>query len=152
MSLLTRAAKGARLTWAELDAWLTEILNRLPINNAQPTGSFYPQGSVREKVVAANVSGAYAINLANGGWFDLTLTAATTLTFPAALAGQQFILALTQGAGGPYAATYSANVRHSGGAEPSLTTTVGRTDVMTAIALRDGLWQLCPGPTNYTLA
>ena len=61
----------------------------------------------------------------------LTLTAACTLTFPTAVAGQSFTLVLKQGGSGSYTITWPASiVKWDGGVAPTLTTTVGAIDIL----------------------
>ena len=61
----------------------------------------------------------------------LTLTAACTLSFPTAVAGQSFTLVLKQGGSGSYTITWPASiVKWDGGVAPTLTTAVGAIDIL----------------------
>lgn len=61
---------------------------------------------------------------------QITLTADCTLTFPVAVAGKRFRLALIQDATGGHGVTWpSASVKWPGGVAPTLTTTAGATDL-----------------------
>jgi len=74
--------------------------------------------------------GTLAVNFANGNIVNLTLTASTTLTFSGHVVGT-YIIQVTQGGSGSYTLTYPASVKWSGGTAPTLTTAVGKTDILT---------------------
>jgi len=78
----------------------------------------------------ATGTGTLSISFASGNIIDLTLTASTTLTFTAHVVGT-YIIQVTQGGSGSYTLTYPASVKWSGGTAPTLTTTVGKTDILT---------------------
>ncbi len=80
-----------------------------------------------------NVTGAGGtqnILFASGNIVNLTLNASTTLTFSGHVIGT-YIIQVTQGGTGSYTLTYPASVKWSGGVAPTLTTTVGKTDILT---------------------
>lgn len=80
-----------------------------------------------------NVTGAGGtqnILFASGNIVNLTLNASTTLTFSGHVVGT-YIIQVTQGGAGSNTLTYPASVKWSGGTAPTLTTTVGKTDILT---------------------
>ena len=82
------------------------------------------------KQTATGSGGTLAISFASGNIVDLTLTGSTTLTFAGHVVGT-YIIQVTQGGIGSYTLTYPASVKWSGGTAPTLTTTVGKTDILT---------------------
>jgi hypothetical protein len=74
--------------------------------------------------------GTLNIPFRNGNIVDLALNASTTLTFASHVVGT-YIIEVTQGGGGSNTLTYPASVKWSGGTAPTLTTTVGKTDILT---------------------
>lgn len=78
----------------------------------------------------AGSGGTVAISYAAGNIADITLTASTIFTFSNHVVGT-YILKLTQGGTGSYTVTWPASVKWSGGTAPTLTTTVGKTDIVT---------------------
>ena len=74
--------------------------------------------------------GTLNIPFRNGNIVDLTLNASTTLTFASHVVGT-YIIEVTQGGGGSNTLTYPASVKWSGGTAPTLTTAVGKTDILT---------------------
>lgn len=87
----------------------------------------YLSGAIQ--TVAAS-GGTVNVSFANGNIIDMTLTASTTLTFSAHVVGT-YIFKLIQGGSGSYTITWPASVKWSGGTAPTLTTTVGKTDIIT---------------------
>lgn len=78
----------------------------------------------------AGSGGTVNIPYGSGNIADITLTASTTFTFGGHVVGT-YILKLTQGGTGSYTVTWPASVKWSGGTAPTLTTTVGKTDIVT---------------------
>ena len=74
--------------------------------------------------------GTLNIGFRNGNIVDLALNASTTLTFGSHVVGT-YIIEVTQGGGGSNTLTYPASVKWSGGTPPTLTTAVGKTDILT---------------------
>jgi hypothetical protein len=74
--------------------------------------------------------GTQNILFASGNIVNLTLNASTTLTFSGHVVGT-YIIQVTQGGGGSNTLTYPASVKWSGGTAPTLTTAVGKTDILT---------------------
>lgn len=70
----------------------------------------------------------------------VTLTANCVFTFPTAVAGKSFMLALLQDATGSRTATWPGTVKWPGGSVPALTTTVAKTDVFTFVCLDGVNW------------
>jgi hypothetical protein len=79
---------------------------------------------------ATGSGGTLAILFASGNIVNLTLNASTTLTFSGHVVGT-YIIQVTQGGGGSNTLTYPASVKWSGGTPPTLTTAVGKTDILT---------------------
>jgi hypothetical protein len=79
---------------------------------------------------ATGSGGTLAISFAAGNIVNLTLNASTTLTFANAVIGT-YIIQVTQGGAGSYAITWPVSVKWSGGVAPTLTPTVGKTDIIT---------------------
>jgi hypothetical protein len=82
------------------------------------------------KHTVAGSGGTVNIPFAAGNIVNLTLTASTILTFSSHVVGV-YILKVIQGGSGSYTLTYPASVKWSGGSAPTLTTTVGKTDIIT---------------------
>jgi len=80
--------------------------------------------------VVAGSGGTVAVSFASGNIIDMTLTASTTLTLAGHVVGT-YIFKLTQGGTGSYTITWPASVKWSGGTAPTLTATVGKTDIVT---------------------
>ena len=70
----------------------------------------------------------------------LTLTAACALTFPTAKAGASFTLLLAQGGSGSYTVTWPGTVSWASGTAPTLTTTVGKTDIFSFLCVDGTNW------------
>lgn len=70
----------------------------------------------------------------------ITLTANCTFTFPTAGLGKGFSVALVQGGTGSFTATWPGTVKWSGGVAPALTTTVGKTDLLSFICVDGTNW------------
>jgi hypothetical protein len=79
---------------------------------------------------ATGSGGTLAISFASGNIVNLTLNASTTLTFAGHVVGT-YIIEVTQGGAGSNTLTYPASVKWSGGTAPTLTTAVGKTDILT---------------------
>jgi hypothetical protein len=80
--------------------------------------------------VVAGSGGTVNVSFASGNIIDMTLTASTTLTLAGHVVGT-YIFELTQGGTGSYTITWPASVKWSGGTAPTLTATVGKTDIVT---------------------
>lgn len=96
--------------------------------------------SARESFASASVSGTVVVNLDTATYHALTLTGSiTTLTIQNAPASEVVALTLEiiQGGSGSYAITWPGTVKWSGSTPPTLTTTVGKTDIITLVT-RDG--------------
>jgi hypothetical protein len=78
----------------------------------------------------AGSGGTVNIAFAAGNIVNMTLTASTTLTFSTHVVGT-YIIKLIQGGSGSYTITWPGTVVWSGGTAPTLTTTVGKTDIIT---------------------
>jgi len=71
---------------------------------------------------------------------DVTLTAACTITFPAAAAGRSLTVKLTQDATGARLVTWPASVKWPQAVVPVLSTTAGKTDVLTFVCIDGSSW------------
>jgi hypothetical protein len=78
----------------------------------------------------AGAGGTVNIAFPSGNIALITLTASTTYTFSAHVVGT-YILKITQGGTGSYTITWPGTLLWSGGTAPTLTTTVGKTDIVT---------------------
>jgi hypothetical protein len=95
----------------------------------------------------ANTGSAITLNLTDGTVENLTLTAGTTITMPAAAAGKSFIVYLKTGTGG-FSVTWST-VKWPGGTAPTVTTTASRMDIYSFFS--DGTsWYGTTVGQNYT--
>ena len=81
--------------------------------------------------IAASTA-ATTVNMSSGNVQNITLTASTTLTLSSATVGT-YIMKLIQGGSGSYTVTWPAAVIWSGGTAPTLTTTVGKVDIVTLV-------------------
>lgn len=70
----------------------------------------------------------------------IVLTAACTLTFPAAVAGKSFTLALVQDGTGSRTVTWPASAKWAGGTAPTLTAAVGGADYLTFVCADGSTW------------
>lgn len=87
----------------------------------------------------ATASGATTLNLANGTVFDITLTAAITLTFSGTLSGAaySFTLITRQGGSGSYSIGWPGTVKWSP-ITPTISTAVGAVDIYSFITVNNG--------------
>ena len=119
------------------------------LSNNTWTGTQTYQSIIIETPVVANTSTNYTVT--NRSTHDLTLTGNWVPTFPALGAGKQFTLLLKQDATGSRTITWPAAVRWSAGVAPTITSVIGKTDVISFIC--DGTYWLgfvCA--QNYTRA
>jgi hypothetical protein len=93
---------------------------------AKFTGQYYSP-EVTDTVVASAVT----INWDLGTEHYVSLPSAATLTFSNPKAGGRYVLLLQQGGAGSWTVTWPATVLWAGGVAPTLTTTVGQTDLVT---------------------
>lgn len=94
--------------------------------------------SFAETAVTATINSTYTVSLANGTVFVLTLTSATasTITLPSASSGQCFTLFIKQPASGTVttaAFTATPSIKWAGGTAPTITATLGKTDVISFV-------------------
>ncbi len=95
----------------------------------------------REEVVVANTGTSYAINLANGSVFNLTLTGDCTFTFtnpPASGKAGSFTLILKQDATGGRTTTWPASVKWAGATEPALSDGANEVDILSFVTTDAG--------------
>ena len=87
--------------------------------------------SIPVRYDAGNSSTALTVNFNNGGAQFITLTGNCTFTFSNPVEGGRYILELKQDGTGSRTVTWPSTVKWSGGVAPTLTTTAGRTDIIT---------------------
>ena len=94
----------------------------------------------RENIWQVNAStAAYTVpDVFTATLFYITLTANCTFTFPQAMTGKNFAMALKQDATGSRTATWPATVKWAGGTAPTLTTTAGKIDTFSFLCY-DGI-------------
>lgn len=80
---------------------------------------------------AGNSSTAITLDFNNGNVQFVTMTGNCTFTLSNPKSGGRYILELLQDGTGSRTATWPATVKWSGGTTPTLTTTAGRTDIIT---------------------
>ena len=80
--------------------------------------------------IVSGAGGTVNIPFPSGNVVNITLTANTTFTYSGHVVGT-YILKLTQGGTGSYTVTWPGTLLWSGGTAPTLTTTVGKTDIIT---------------------
>jgi hypothetical protein len=130
----TKGFLPPRMTNAQKNA-IASPAEGLIIHDTTNNGVAYYDGSTWGYLSGAKQSltgsgGTLNIPFRNGNIVDLTLNASTTLTFSSHAIGT-FIIQVTQGGIGSNTLTYPASVRWSGGTPPTLTTAVGKTDILT---------------------
>jgi len=94
----------------------------------------------------SGIGGTVNIPFASGNIVELTLIASTILTFTGHVVGT-YIFEIIQGGGGSYTITWPASVKWSGGTAPTLSTTVGKTDIVTLF--HDGTYFYGTYSLNY---
>lgn len=80
---------------------------------------------------AGNSGATLTIDFSTASSQLVTMTASCTFTFSNTLAGGTYLLRLVQGGTGSYTVTWPAAVKWPGGTAPTLSTTVGATDIIT---------------------
>jgi len=130
----TKGFLPPRMTNAQKNA-ITSPANGLIVHDTTNNGVAYYDGSTwgylsGAKQTLTGSGGTLNIGFRNGNIVDLTLNASTTLTFASHVVGT-FIIQVTQGGVGSNTLTYPASVKWSGGTAPTLTTAVGKTDILT---------------------
>ena len=95
-------------------------------------------GRLYNVLIPAEITSATTINWAVNNMFDYKLTANTTFTFSNVLPGQTVIVSVRQPSTGATGFNYAftgSTVNWSNGTTPTITTTTGKTDIYTFIAL-----------------
>jgi len=134
ISSTTKGFLPPRMTNAQKNA-IASPTTGLIVHDTTNNGVAYYDGSTwgylsGAKQTLTGSGGTLNVGFRNGNIVDLTLTASTTLTFANHVIGT-YIIQVTQGGTGSYTLTYPASVKWSGGVAPTLTTTVGKTDILT---------------------
>lgn len=115
---------------------------------ADATAAVYSFGPLKHRVIANGNSGAaLALSFDLADWHTLTLTNNCTLTFNNAVPGSVYRMQVVQDGVGSRTVTWPGTVRWVGAAAPTLTTTAGRTDIVTC--LYDGSFFYCSAQLNY---
>ena len=130
----TRGFLPPRMTNAQKNA-ITSPAEGLIVHDTTNNGVAYYNGSTwgylsGAKQTLTGSGGTLNIPFRNGNIVDLALNSSTTLTFASHVVGT-FIIQVTQGGAGSNTLTYPASVKWSGGTAPTLTTAVGKTDILT---------------------
>lgn len=84
-------------------------------------------------VAGGNSGSAKTLDWHNGNSQLLTMTANCTLTLSNPQDGFRYVIALKQGGSGSYTMTWPAAVKWTAGAAPTLSTVVGKVDIITLI-------------------
>lgn len=101
-----------------------------------------------ETPYVASTGSAITLALTNGTLQILTLTASTTITMPAAVAGKSFVIILRQDATGSRTVTWTT-VNWAGGTAPTITSTLSKQDIFSFFS--DGTsWYGTTIGQNYT--
>lgn len=130
----TRGFLPPRMTNAQRSA-IASPAEGLQIHNTTNNGVAYYDGTNWGYLSGAKqsitITGAtQTIFGGNGNIVALTMQSSTTLTFSNHVVGT-YIFQITQGGTGSYTITWPVSVLWSGGTAPTLTTTVGKTDIVT---------------------
>ena len=105
--------------------------------------------SISPATTTASVSGAYTLPSATTRYV-LTLTGATTLTFPTPSAAVSSLgLMLIQGGSGSYTVTWPGVVSWGDAGAPTLSTAVGKKDVVSCGTVDTGASWQCGAVTGY---
>jgi hypothetical protein len=134
MQSTTRGFLPPRMTTTQKNAIATPA-EGLIVHDTTNNGVSYFDGTNWGYLSGAkqNLTGAGGtlnVPFRNGNIVDLALNSSTTLTFGSHVVGT-YIIEVTQGGTGSNTLTFPASVKWSGGVPPTLTTVVGKTDVLT---------------------
>lgn len=86
-----------------------------------------------EETYSANSGSAITIDLANGTVQTITLTANTTITFPANTAGKSFLMVIKQDGTGSRTITWDSDVKWPSSTAPTITATASKADVFSFV-------------------
>ena len=130
----TKGFLPPRMTTTQVNAIATPA-EGLIVHNTTNNGVAYFDGTNWGYLSGAkqNLTGAGGtlnVPFRSGNIVDLTLNSSTTLTFGSHVVGT-YIIEVTQGGAGSNTLTFPASVKWSGGVPPTLTTVVGKTDILT---------------------
>jgi hypothetical protein len=107
-----------------------------------------------ETVITANSTSTYAVNLATGNVFELTLTATCTITFtnpPASGKSGSVTLILTQDGVGGRTISWPASVKWPGGIAPTLSVSSASVDIIQLVTTNAGTtWRGFIAGTNFS--
>ena len=106
--------------------------------------------NINETATAYNPGARFVVDLSRGTMQLVSLTANTTVVFPAHSAGAGFTLMLRQDATGSRTVTWPSNVAWGGGTAPTLTTTANKVDVISFVGSPEGgRWLGFVGGLNF---
>lgn len=94
-----------------------------------------------ETVVTANSGASYAVNLANGNVYNITLTNNCTITFtnpPATGKAGSVTLIIAQDGNGSRTITWPASVKWANGSVPTLSTSANAVDIIQFLTIDGG--------------
>lgn len=103
-----------------------------PTDALNVTGNAVVEGQYVSKSFSITDGAGFAVNWNNGNVQYVTIQANRTPTFSNPKEGGRYILAITQGTGGSKLITWPT-VKWRGGTAPTLTTTAGKTDIITFV-------------------
>ena len=110
----------------------TPASGNVTLNNVTLTG-FLESGHYHIEPSEANAGSSGAtktIDLGNASAQKLTMTASCTLTLTNPQIGGAYVLRLVQGGAGSYTMTWPGSLKWPGGTAPTLSTTVGKVDLI----------------------
>lgn len=98
--------------------------------------------TVQERVATVAASGTAQTlpDVTTATQNDITLTGNCTLTLPTAGAGKSLMIVLRQGGTGSYTVTWPATVKWASGTAPTLSTAVGKADVVSLVCIDGTNW------------
>ena len=105
----------------------SNTLNVTMAGGLKVTGQYGPAA-----IYALSDAAPIALDWVNGNVQEMTLTASRTWTFANPVSGARYVIVLAQGGSGSYTVTWPT-IKWAGGSAPTLTTTVGKKDVVTLI-------------------
>lgn len=141
---ITLSNQAAALVLCTGSAWIAIVTQTSSATSLTDAGLVRPiVSSPREQYSApGGVSGGVTVDMTGHAFFTLTLTGnITSLTIngvPSAGYCTVLTLVLTQGGAGSYTVSWPAAVKWPGGVAPTLTTTVGKADIISLLTYNGG--------------
>lgn len=121
------------------DSLANDVQLTLPDTDGAPFQFLQTDGGGRtswahvNNVFAITYAANYSVDWNEGNIQTVTLTGDITFTFANAIQGMKYIIFLTQGPPGGHLVSWPATIRWRGGAQPTLTTTASKTDIVTMV-------------------